>query len=84
MSHPVSVSSLVFRHLVENDKLTAAVLDVNHLKSNHGDAVVFPEDVESYLTKVENGDAPYEIKYVDHVHASSPCQGFSKVRSFRV
>ena len=65
---------------VECDPLSAATLMLNEPESQ-----TYIEDVRLYLSKVENRKVGYPSSQdtenvVHHVHASSPCQGFSMVR----
>ena len=49
-------------------------------EEDDGDCRVFDEDVHIFLKKVKRNDSAYPVKGdVNHVHASPPCQGFSKV-----
>lgn len=62
--------------LVEKDALAAATLSMNHSK----DGRVYEEDVNLFLEKARAGKPGYPKKHqIHHLHASSPCQGFSYV-----
>ena len=66
------------KYLVENNPSAAGTLRLNHPKQPK--SFIFEEDVRVFLKKVR--DPEYIGMYpkgkdIDHVHASSPCQGFS-------
>lgn len=68
------------RYNVEKDFSAVATLRCNHqLDGIFGEeAIVFDEDVETFLQKVHDKDPAYpRMGDVDQVHASPPCQGFS-------
>jgi DNA (cytosine-5)-methyltransferase 1 len=68
------------RYNVEKDYSAVATLQCNHqLDGIFGEeAIIFDEDVETFLQKVHDKDPAYpQMGDVDHVHASPPCQGFS-------
>lgn len=74
------------KYLVENDPSAASTLRLNHPKYPDSDPkypespVIFEEDVRVFLKKARDpnyiGMYPRKGDY-DHIHASSPCQGFS-------
>jgi DNA (cytosine-5)-methyltransferase 1 len=63
------------KYLVENNSSAAGTLRLNNPKS-----VIFEEDVNVFLKKADDpyyiGMYPQKGDY-DHIHSSSPCQGFS-------
>ena len=64
------------KYAVENNPTAAATLRSNHVKDN---MMIFEEDVRLFLDKVKDEAAGYpRLDDVDHIHASPPCQGFSK------
>ena len=64
-------------------------MDNNHvaestLRMNHGhETIVFCQCVQSYIEESKKAaeTSPYHSLSIDHVHASSPCQGFSKANT---
>jgi DNA (cytosine-5)-methyltransferase 1 len=68
------------RYHVEKDHSAVATLRCNHQVDGifGEEAIIFDEDVDTFLQKVQDKDPAYPRKGdVDHVHASPPCQGFS-------
>jgi C-5 cytosine-specific DNA methylase len=58
---------------VESNPAAAATL-----RCNHRDTLVFEEDVQLFLEKSKGADPCYpKPGFLHHIHASSPCQGFS-------
>jgi site-specific DNA-cytosine methylase len=68
------LSADILRHAVEIDPIIGGTLEVNH-----PEAQVFIQDVESYLLDwgMSMECYPFEESRPGHIHASSPCQGFS-------
>jgi DNA (cytosine-5)-methyltransferase 1 len=79
------------KYLVENNPSAAGTLRLNHPKNPAGtlnhpeypESAIFEEDVRIFLRKARNPDyiGIYPQK-VDHVHSSSPCQGFSDANRY--
>lgn len=63
---------------VENNHLTAATLQAN--LSNITSSRVYVEDVKVFLKRCREGHPCYPsiVGDVDHIHASTPCKGFSR------
>ena len=64
-------------HAIEKDPNAAATLKVNHT----GGIVVYQEDVNDFLERIQDPseNEAYKLQEeINHVHCSSPCQGFSK------
>lgn len=70
------------KYAVENNPLTAATLQANLLNSNSGSTngtQVFVEDVKTFLKRCREEHPCYpSIGDVNHIHASTPCKGFSR------
>ncbi|OEU15938.1 S-adenosyl-L-methionine-dependent methyltransferase [Fragilariopsis cylindrus CCMP1102] len=63
---------------VENNHLTAATLQANNCSSSNV-GHVFVEDVKVFLKRCHQGHPCYpSAGDVDHIHASTPCKGFSR------
>jgi hypothetical protein len=63
---------------VENNHLTAATLQANNCSSKNV-GQVFVEDVKVFLKRCHQGHPCYpSVGDVDHIHASTPCKGFSR------
>jgi DNA (cytosine-5)-methyltransferase 1 len=61
------------KYMVEYNKTAAATL-----RSNFKGGIVYEEDIKLFREKVASGDPCYPKRGdIDHVHGSSPCQGFS-------
>jgi hypothetical protein len=67
---------------VENNHLTAATLQANNYSSSSSSSNVghvFVEDVKVFLKRCQQGHPCYpSVGDVDHIHASTPCKGFSR------
>jgi hypothetical protein len=68
---------------VENNHLTAATLQANNCSSSSSSSSnvghVFVEDVKVFLKRCQQGHPCYpSVGDVDHIHASTPCKGFSR------
>jgi hypothetical protein len=69
---------------VENNHLTAATLQANNYSSSSSSSSsnvghVFVEDVKVFLKRCQQGHPCYpSVGDVDHIHASTPCKGFSR------
>jgi site-specific DNA-cytosine methylase len=69
----------LYRHAIEKDPIAAATLNLNH--GQH--TAVFPQDMETFFAeakKAEEGSL-YYCGHTSHGHASSPCQGFSRINT---
>lgn len=65
---------------VENNHITAATLQANLLSNTTSNSHVFVEDVHVFLKRCGKGHPSYPsgVGDVDHIHASTPCKGFSR------
>ncbi len=64
------------RWIVDKDHLALATLKSNQTGSN---ALIYTEDVKSFLKESFRGSNGYpSAGEVDHIHASPPCNGFSR------
>ena len=76
MSQGLLHAGMCVKWAVEHDQCA-----FDTLRSNHKDTIVFHQDVYEFLEHVKK--QPHLLKEhdaVDHVHASPPCQGFSKAK----
>lgn len=68
------------KYAVELDSTAAAAFKANHPKVER----VYAEDVDIFIERVQSDDAGYpKVGSVDHIHASPPCQGYSRVSHFK-
>jgi DNA (cytosine-5)-methyltransferase 1 len=76
MTHGLKRAGFHVKYAVDNDHCAAATVRCNHSRN---EMMVFEEDGSQVLNKVQDEDPAYPSPDdLDHVHASPPCQGFSK------